>query len=207
MKIITVSREFGSGGRELGKRLADELGFAYYDREILTAIAESSQLHEEYVETVLEQGTFAHFPITYGHTFSYPSVLQQNATKILVAQENIIKELGAKGEDCIIVGRSADVILAQYQPLNLFVYADKESKMRRCRERTPEGEQLTDRELERKIKQVDKSRAQYRQLLSASKWGHKESYHLCINTTGMSIKKMTPWIAEYARHWFEDAGK
>lgn len=207
MKIVTVSREFGSGGRELGKRLADQLGFAYYDREIITAIAEKSQFHEDYVENVLNQGAFTHFPITYGHTFTYPSPLQQNATKILVAQEEIIRELGAKGKDCVIVGRSADVILAEYDPLNLFVYAEKEAKMRRCRQRAPEGEQLTDRELERRIKQVDNSRARYRQLLTSKRWGRKESYHLMINTTDLSIKEMTPWIAEFARHWFERDGK
>lgn len=207
MKIITVSREFGSGGRELGKRLADNLGCAYYDREIISAIAEKSQLHEKYVENVLDQGVFSHFTLTFGHTFSYPSVLQQNATKILVAQEQIVKELAQKGEDFVIVGRNADVVLAEYDPLNLFVYATMDSKLRRCRERAPEDERLTDKEMIRRIKQVDTGRAKYRQLLTDSKWGRKESYHLCVNTTDLSIKELTPWIGEYARHWFQRGSK
>ena len=202
MKIVTVSREFGSGGRELGKRLADELGFAYYDREIITAIAEQNQFHEGYVENVLDNGAFSSYPITFGRTFSAPVLLQQNATAILVAQQKILRELAAKGQDCVIVGRCADVILKEYQPLNIFVYADMASKVHRCQERANEGEKLTYKEMEKQIKRVDAGRARYRDLLTDGKWGRKEHYHLCINTTDQNIKALTRWVADYARYWF-----
>ena len=68
MSIITISREFGSGGRELGKRLADELGFAYYDREIVTAIAERNEVNEAYVEETLDKGFMQNIPIQYGRS-------------------------------------------------------------------------------------------------------------------------------------------
>lgn len=203
MKIITISREFGSGGREVGKRLADALGFAYYDREIITAVAQKSSFDEEYVEKTLERGMPRTFSISFGRTFSFPDVAQQNYTKMLVAQQQFISDIAKKGEDFIIVGRAADVILQEHNPLNLFVYAEMSSKIKRCRERAKDGENMTDREYSRKIKQVDLGRAVNRQLLADGGWGDKESYHLCINTTDAEIKKLIDPIAAFAKAWFE----
>jgi len=202
MRIITISREFGSGGREVGKRLADELGFAYYDREIVSAIAQKTSLDENYVANALEGGLFRSVPIHFGRTFSYSTALMTNTANLYVEQHRIIKELAAKG-DCIIVGRAADAILEEHRPFNLFVHADMEAKVRRCRQRAPEGEKLTDRELVRRIKKVDAERAKYHELFSDTRWGRKESYHLCVNTTGAQIKKLVPAIAQYARMWLE----
>ena len=117
-------------------------------------------------------------------------------------QHRIIRELAEKG-DCIIVGRAADAILEEHSPFNLFVYADMPSKVKRCRDRAPEGEKLTERELIRHIKKVDADRARYHEMFSDTRWGKKESYHLCVNTTGTEIKKLVPAVAEYARIWLE----
>ncbi len=205
MKIITISREFGSGGRELGKRLADELDFEYCDREIITAIAQKHSMNESYVESLLENGIPKSFPITFGRTLSFPDATQQNYTKLLVAQQEFISDLAKKGKDFIIVGRAADVILEDYNPLNLFVYAQMDSKLERCKKRASKnGEKISDRELVRRIKKVDTSRAINRQLLADGGWGDKESYHLCINTTGKEIKKLVPAVADFARRWFEE---
>ena len=203
MKIITISREFGSGGREVGKRLADALGFAYYDREIITAVAQKSSFDEEYVEKTLERGIPRTFSISFGRTFSFPDVAQQNYTKLLVAQQQFIEDIAKKGEDFVIVGRAADVILKDYNPLNLFVYAEMDSKIKRCKGRAEKGEKMSEREYARKIKQVDLGRAVNRQLLADGGWGDKESYHLCINTTDAEIKKLIDPIAAFARAWFE----
>lgn len=202
MKIVTISREFGSGGREIGKRLADELGFDYYDREIISAVAQKSCLDENYVEKMLEKGIPKSFPITFGRTFSFPDSTQENYTKLLVAQQQFITDIAEKDKDFVIVGRAADVILEKYKPLNLFVYADMKSKIKRCRERAPQGENLTDREMARRIKQVDLGRAVNRQLLADGGWGEKESYHLCVNTTGVSIKALIPALAGFSKSWF-----
>ena len=203
MKIITISREFGSGGRAVGKRLSDALGFQYYDREIITAVAQKSSFDEEYVEKTLERGIPRTFSISFGRTFSFPDVAQQNYTKLLVAQQQFIEDIAKKGEDFVIVGRAADVILKDYNPLNLFVYAEMDSKIKRCKGRAEKGEKMSEREYARKIKQVDLGRAVNRQLLADGGWGDKESYHLCINTTDAEIKKLIDPIAAFARAWFE----
>lgn len=202
MKIVTISREFGSGGRELGRYLADELGWTYYDKQIVSAIAQESELSEEYVARAAERGLRGEYPFTVRRTLSYSGAPQSNAVKVLVTQQKVVRDIGARGEDCVIVGRGADVLLREKEPLNLFVYADLKSRLRRCRERAPEGEELTDRELERAIRRVDAGRDRYHQLLTNSPWGRRESYHLCLNTTGLDLKALTPWVAEYVRDWF-----
>ena len=163
MRIITISREFGSGGRELGKRLADALGFAYYDREIVSSIAEKCNLD---VENVLRKGLTINVPVTFGHTFYfYSDPTSENELKVLNTQQQIIKELALRG-DCVMVGRSSGIILEKYNPLRLFVYADMEWKVKRCRERASAEEHLTDRELEKKIRQIDAGRARHQKLLT-----------------------------------------
>lgn len=200
MSIITISREFGSGGRELGKRMADILQVAYYDKEIIAAIAKESRLNENYVETIMGNGIFRGYPITIGRTFANPGYLQRNVTNIFVVQQKIIKAL-AEREDCIVMGQSADVILREHTPFNLFVYAQMSAKIERCRQRAREGENLTDRELMKKIRQVDAARTKNREMLSNLKWGQKEAYHLCVDTTGIEIKTLAPHMADYAKYW------
>ena len=203
MRIITISREFGSGGRELGKRLADALGFAYYDREIVSSIAEKCNLDEGYVENVLRKGLTINVPVTFGHTFYfYSDPTSENELKVLNMQQQIIKELAQRG-DCVMVGRSSGIILEKYNPLRLFVYADMEWKVKRCRERASADEHLTDRELEKKIRQIDAGRARHQKLLTDRKWGDREGYDLCINTTSLGIKKIIPGLKEMALCWFD----
>lgn len=206
MDIVTVSREFGSGGRELGKRLADELGCAYYDREIITAIAKGCDLDEKYVEQFLEKGRSTGFAVTFGRTFSYLTPLQNEAMKILIAEQKIIKELAGKG-NCVIVGRGADVVLRDMQPLNLFVYADMPSKLERCRQRAGDGEQIAEAKLIKTIKRIDDGRRKHYELMSNLKWGAKEGYHLCINTSGWTIKELVPSISDYVKRYFEKSRK
>ena len=201
MKVITVGREFGSGGREMGKRLADELGFAYYDDEILTAIAQHSGLAQSYVRSVVEQSSFQSYPITYGKTFFLTDLSSDNHWKIIQAQNDVLKELAAKS-DCVFVGRCADVILDKMNPLKIFVYADMESKLARCKAKAPEGENLSDKELIRKIKETEKKRERYYRAFTDQTWGNKENHHLCVNTSGREIKDLVPAVAEFCRAWF-----
>lgn len=206
MGIITISREFGSGGRELGKRLADELGYAYYDKEIVSAIAEKHQLDEHYVSYALEGGSFRNFPVHFGRTFSYSPTLMANETKLFAEQNKLIRELAAEG-NCIIVGRAADVILREYRPFNLFVYADMQSKLERCQERAGENEHFSGREMEKRIRKIDADRKKYHGMISDIPWGDKRGYHLCVNTTDREIKSLVPTLASYIRLWFEERGE
>lgn len=116
--IITVSREFGSGGRELGKRLADELGVAYFDKEILEAIAEQTNTSEWYAQEVLERGMLPGYTLHFGHSFSYYSPVAQQAVNLMVAERKVIKELAEK-QDCVIVGRGANKIDLPWRRKNL----------------------------------------------------------------------------------------
>lgn len=198
MKIITISREFGSGGRELGKRLADLLGFDYYDREIITAIAGACGLDENYVEKAMETHMWQQIPLTYGAAFGF----QPPQMELLVEQKKVIDGIAKAGRDCVIVGRDADILLANYAPLTIFVCADTSAKVRRCAERAPEGEELTRKAIEQKMRQIDKARARSREMLSDSRWGQADSYHLTINTSGWQIKELAPAVADFAQRWF-----
>lgn len=200
-KIITISREFGSGGREVGKRLSDVLGFKYYDKEIIEEIAKRTGTSNEYVGNISEMGLY-NFPFQFGKTFYSNISIQANQTEILVMQQKILKEIAKEG-DCIIVGRGADVILKEYNPMNIFVYSNMESKIERCRKKGKENENFSDKELKNKIKQIDKERIKFHDVLSNLEWGEKENYDLCINTSNLEIKKIIPSLAEYITNWFE----
>ena len=199
MSIITISREFGSGGRELGKRLADALGYAYYDNEIVTAVAKKFELDENYVERTLDGGIMNGFSFNFSRTLTYsPYVINQDTMKLFIDQHNILKEVAAKG-NCVIVGRAADALLHEYNPFNIFVYADMESKVRRCMERANAEEYLTEKELIKKIKKIDSQRKKYYSIFSNTEWGEKEGYHLMINTTNVNIKELVEPIINYYR--------
>ena len=107
MNVITISREFGSGGRELAKRLAEEFGYAYYDDEIITEIAKETNLSEEYISSAIEKG-WSGFSFHYGRSF-HPQ-FNQVAVDVLNAQTNVLKRLASKA-NCVIVGRSSAAIL------------------------------------------------------------------------------------------------
>ncbi len=199
MKIITISREFGSGGRELGKRLADMLNVAYYDTEIITEIAKQTNLDENYVSTISEKGVPS-FNFHFGHTFG--ATINQTAMDVVVAQHKVVKELAKKG-DCIIVGRCADKILQDLKPLRIFVYADMQSKIKRCREKNPDDSGLDDKQMMKKIKSIDNGRKKMHEFVSGGAWGDMREYDLCVNTTGVSVKEIVPSIYEYAKAWFK----
>lgn len=199
-KIITISREFGSGGREIGKRLADELEMDYYDREIITQIAKETGFSEEYIQNVSEKG-ISPYPFQFAKSFALYSSMQSTQTEILVAEQRVIKEIAQKG-NCIIVGRGSNSILKEYKPMNIFVYADMESKINRCRKKAKEEEKLTDKEIENKILQIDKNRKKYNNMISNLEWGDKKNYHLCINTSGIEIKTIISSLADYIEDWF-----
>lgn len=199
-KIITISREFGSGGREIGKRLADELGYAYYDVEVIKEISKEIGMSEEYINNISERGVY---PIAFhfGKTFASLSSLQTKQTEIFVKQQEILKKIAKKG-NAIIVGRGADVVLKDYKPINLFTYASMESKIKRCYKKATKDEILNDKEIEKKIKKVDNNRKKFHDILGNSNWGQKEYYDLCINTSNIEIKSIIKPLANYIQECF-----
>ena len=202
MKIITISREFASGGRELGKRLADHLGFDYYDSEIISKLSQKSGMDKAYIENTLSNHGWQNVPITFRSTLGSTGYLQASKVNLLVQQKAVIEEIAALGKDCVIVGRNADVILQQYAPFSIFVCADSEAKVRRCMERAPEGENLTEKELLRKMKQIDKVRAQTREVIGGPAWGRRDACHLTVNTSGWNLRELAPAVAQFAQIYF-----
>lgn len=201
-RVITIGREFGSGGREMGVRLAKELGFAYYDKEIITGIVNHTDFTEGYVKEMVEGRTSKIMPITIGRSLSVDIDYQlQQMKDIVKAQTEVIKEMAAKSE-CVIVGRCADYILqdehdkGNIQLFKLFIHASMESRIRRSMERRSEAEMgMTEKEMEKQIKKVDKDRANYYNNYTLQKWGDKSNYDICFNTTNMDIQVMVPYIA------------
>ena len=186
--VITISRQFGSGGRELGRRLAEKLGFAYYDDEIIAEISKRTSLSEEYVQQIVEHRPVTLMPITIGHSFYHlQHPLMEQSQNIYQEQAEIINEMSEKSP-CVIVGCCADYILRQKKLLRLFVFADMQSKIERCRLKGPEEENLTDKQLRREIQKVEKNRAKYYEFYTGRTWGDKLNYDLLVNTTNTDIR-------------------
>ena len=195
-RIITIGREFGSGGRELGRRLAEILEVPYYDQEILTEIANRTELSEKYVKSIVEQRPVFSFPIHIGHSFTpMMSSSLDYGQKIYAEQCNILRELSEKS-GCVIVGRCADHILRDSNPFRIFVYADMESRIERCRKKGNEKEDMSDKEMKRMITDVDKNRARYYEFYTDQKWGDRKNYDICINTAGQDIKRIATILSK-----------
>ena len=196
-KIITIGREFGSGGRELGRLLAEILGCAYYDREIISEISKRTSLSEKYVQNISEHKPVIPFPIHTGRTFW--AVIPDFGQSVQKEQHDIIREMASKS-DCVIVGRGADYILREAEPFRIFVYSDMGAKISRCRENISQdynsGEEMSDKELTRRIEQINKSRADYYEFYTGQKWGAKENYDLCVNTSKADLKNIADAIAK-----------
>lgn len=195
-RIITIGREFGSGGKELGRLLAKKLNIAYYDNEIVTAIAKKTDLAEDYVKQIVEKKPSLFFPVTVGQTlYAAPYEVLQNNSAVQIEQANIIKEMAAKS-DCVIVGRCADYILRDLKPFRIFVYADLEARMARCKERGFKEEGLTEKKIKKLVTRVDKHRASYYNFYTGQKWGNRLNYDICINTTGVDMEKIATFLAK-----------
>lgn len=198
-RIITLGREFGSGGRELGRRLSEKLGIAYYDQEIITEISKRTALSEEYIHRIEDSVPVASFPIHIGRSFfSMPNPVFQQSLNLFREQHKLISELAGKS-DCLIVGRCADYILRDCNPFRIFVYADEASKLNRCMERKPEEEHFTEKEMKKRIAEIDRGRSQYYGFFSDRKWGARENYDLLINTSGADIKVLAEATFDFVK--------
>lgn len=181
-KVITISREFGSGGRTVGKLVANKLGIPCYDQEIIQKIAQESGYCEEYIaektdraHNKLLSGTFA-FRDYYGNSIQ---------DKIWLAQLKAIVEVANKGP-CVIVGRCADFILEDTADLlKVFIHADNKSRAERIVKQYGESEQSP----EKRLKEKDKRRAAYYQVNTDKKWGDMKNYDISLSTSALGIEK------------------
>ncbi len=170
---ITIAREYGSGGRIIGERLAKELGYAFYDKELIEMAAEKIGFSKEYVSEVEEKKRFSFLSSIYGGG-ELPA-----SDQIFIAQSTVIKEV-AKKSDCVIVGRCADYVLFD-EPgtLKIFIHAPIEERARRVFEEYDEDAP----NIMAYVQKVDKSRSSYYNYMTQSKWGKAENYDLAINSS------------------------
>lgn len=207
MKIITISREFGSGGRELGRRLASELGFDYYDHEVIEKIAQNSSLDSGYVEKMLEEGGWQSIPLSFGCSLDGLVTVNNLQTSLISEEKRVLDEIVELGRDFVIVGRSSDAFTAQEQLLKVFVCATMEARVDRCMKHLREGEPTQRKKIERKIRKVDKNRVRTAEYFSESGWGIPENYNIVANTTGWEISELATVLAQFSRKWFDKSEK
>ena len=201
-RIITIGREFGSGGRELGHKIAEELQIAYYDQEIITEIAKRTALSEEYIRQIEEKRPIMIYPIHSGRSFYlHATSVFHPALSIYTKQHELLRELAGKA-DCVIVGRCADYVLREQNPVRIFAYADMRSRIQRCMGRRPEGENLSETQMKQRITEIDRNRAKYYSFFSEQKWGARENYDLLVNTSGADISKLASALRSYLETLF-----
>ena len=181
-KVITIGRQFGSGGRAIGKRVAEELGIPFYDKELIKKIAQDSGLSKEILDDYDEKPTNSFLyslslgAYTYGNSFTGVPEMPMS-DKIFVIQSDTIKEIAAQGP-CVIIGRCAESILKdQVEHLSVFIHADLEYRIRRV----AEFEKISRYVAAELVRKTDKKRANYHNYYSDIKWGDATSYDLCIN--------------------------
>ena len=180
-RVITISREFGSGGRTIGKRVAEALGIPCYDSELLQKIAEESGFHVSYIQDAGEYAPGGFLASAFTHRDGGPN----NADYLWKIQYRIISELAQKGP-CVIVGRCADYILRDKADcLTVFIHASAEFRARRIVEVYGEREQSP---LQR-LRDKDKRRAAYHRFYTDRKWGNAEDYQIALDSGVWGIER------------------
>ena len=186
-QIVTISREYGSGGRHIGELLAKELDIPFYDKEIIHMAAEKSGMSAGFIEKSDESipNTFLH-NLKYSAYSNYDSISYYDTPvtdKVFLAQSSVIKELAAQGS-CVIVGRCASYILRSEPNLvAVFVRGKLEDRIRHA----VEHYDLSPQNAAEKIRRIDKSRVNYYKYYTSRQWGNIEHYDLVINTSFTGI--------------------
>lgn len=188
-RIITISREFGSGGRTIGKETAAKLGIPCYDQELIEKIAEESGFAKEYIAERGEYTTHGSWLASaisgrdfYGHS---------SQDDLWAAQQRVILDLAEKGP-CVIVGRCADYILRDAADcLTVFIHADMEQRAKRIVEQYGERTETP----EKRLRDKDKRRAAYYQYYTDLKWGEARNYHIALNSGALGIERCVEIIA------------
>ena len=199
--IITIARQYGSGGHDIGEKLAEELKIPFYDKELLERAAKDSGFCQEIFENYDEKPTnsflYSLVMDTYsmGHSTAAFAEMPLNH-KIFLAQFNAIKDIAKEGP-CVIVGRCADYALADFpNVVNVYLYADMQSRIARIARR----HDVTDAKAKDLIQKTDKGRASYYNYYTNKKWGEATGYDLCLNTASLGIEGSIHMIREFVAY-------
>ena len=193
-QIITIGRQFGSGGRLIGEGLAKELGYTFFDKELIHLASKESGLGKEFFERADEKTKFGLFGGFLGLRtgISVDSFLQNYLSNetLFKIQSDVIRELAEK-QSCVFVGRCADYILRDYPNCtNIFITAHVEDRVRRIAER----QHLDETKIPELLEKTDKKRAGYYNYYTNKTWGAAASYHFCINSSLVGIEKTIQFI-------------
>ena len=197
-RVITLSRQFGSGGAEIGKKLAEELEIPFYDKHVIEQAAEKSGIAKEHFEKADERRTnsflFSLVSAHYGGTAT-PVRLDDIITddKLFIYTAETVKEMAKR--PCLIVGRCADDILRDEDILRVFVYADLPERVKRICELYD----LSEKAATTLIKKTDKRRANYYNFYTSRNWGEAANYDICINSARLGAEGPVQALAEFAR--------
>ena len=198
--IITIGREYGSAGREIGYKVADELGIKLYDKEMLNRAAKESGICQELFETHDEKPTnsFLYSLVMDTYSFGYSSGSYTDMPinhKVFLAQFDAIKKIADEGP-CILVGRCADYALESYKNVvSVFIHADMQARIRRI----ARIYNLTDAKAKDMIVKTDKKRASYYNYYTNKKWSDAESYELCLTSSELGINGTAKAIIDYVK--------
>ena len=195
-RVITISRQFGSGGHSIAKAAAERMGIAFYDNQLITEVARQSGLSEEFIreneEYASHSSSFLYqLAMSTAGTYGYPSVYQ----KLYEAQTKVIQEIAA-GEPCIIVGRCADYILRDRADcLHVYIHADNEHRAKRILEKYG----ATDKTISQRIKDKDNRRRNYYRFHTDREWGVCANYQLCLDSWQLGLDRCVELIVEAAK--------
>lgn len=198
--IITIGREYGSGGRMIGKLLAERLGISFYNREIIEMAAKKSGMSEKAFESVDETAassllySIATGSYMFGNYVS-PQVELPLNDKLFIIQSEIIKSIANK-ESCVIVGRCADYILKDRKDvINIFIHADKEIR----KERAIKEYGISANKVDSYLNKIDKKRGTYYNYYTGEKWGRSRNYHLCLDSGMLGIEGSVHMIESFIK--------
>ena len=196
--IVTIDREFGSGGHEVAKRVAERLGIPFYDEEIIARAAANTGYQEEYIRDNDEKAP----ELSFNTMFSgFDNFQASPFAKIQEEEFNIIREIAAEGS-CVIVGRAADYILSEERHVSIFLFAPFEDRVRRKLQihNTAEPENLFDvPTAEKAVRKIDKQRRRYYEFYTDNKWGGRDEYDLLINTSRAGVEGAVDIIEAYIK--------
>ena len=196
--IVTIDREFGSGGHEVGRRLAERFGIKLYDEELISRAAANTGYHEDYIKANDEKAP----DYSVSSLFTGVDMFQTSPFARIQEEEfSIIREIASK-ESCIIMGRAADFILSGERHVSIFIFAPIEERVKRnlaiARTRFPD-EAMDEAAMEKKVRQIDKQRRRYYEFYTDNKWGGRDVYDLLINTSRAGVEGAVDIIEAYIR--------
>jgi cytidylate kinase len=191
--VVNIGRQLGSGGKEIGEKLARELKISFYDKELINLASEYSGLCEEFFEKADEKTpqSFVHFPFFNGTATLYSNYLSNNT--LFKIQSNIIRKLASE-KSCLFVGRCADYILRDHTcSINIFISSYMHDRIKRlCHTLN-----LSETEVKELIHKTDKCRSEYYNFYTYNTWGAATTYHLCVNASVLGIEGTVTFIKEF----------